>query len=105
MDNFSYISNAEPSYVEALYQQFKSDPSSVDPEWKKFFEGFDFAVSHLTENGFQHNGNQAQLPATENGNIVSGDGGQGSVPGVKQDSDTVAKEFQVARLITSYRYK
>src|SRR4030095_16688197 len=101
MDNFSYISNAEPSYVEALYQQFKSDPSSVDPEWKKFFEGFDFAISNLAENELPHNGNHGHAAVAENGEVISGDGERGSIPKAKQDSGTVAKEFQVARLITA----
>ncbi|MCY7409395.1 MAG: hypothetical protein LH473_03920, partial [Chitinophagales bacterium] len=45
MNSFSYINNADPAYIESLYQDFKKDPSSVDVEWKKFFEGFDFAMS------------------------------------------------------------
>lgn len=43
MSNYSYLSNADPKAVEALYQQYTQDPSSVDEGWKKFFEGFDFA--------------------------------------------------------------
>ena len=47
MDQFSYIANAEPSYVESLYREFQANPLSVDPEWKKFFEGFEFAVANF----------------------------------------------------------
>lgn len=43
MDNYSYLSNATPEYLENLYRDFKSKPESVDPEFKKFFEGFDLA--------------------------------------------------------------
>lgn len=43
MDKYSYLSNATPEYIENLYRDFKSDPASVDGEFKKFFEGFDFA--------------------------------------------------------------
>ena len=43
MDNYSYLSNATPEYLENLYQDFKTNPGSVDIEFKKFFEGFDFA--------------------------------------------------------------
>ena len=32
-------------YIEGLYQQYKSNPDSVTTDWKKFFEGFDFASS------------------------------------------------------------
>ncbi len=45
MKDFQYITNAHPSYIEGLYQDFVKDPNSVEPEMKKFFEGFDFALS------------------------------------------------------------
>ena len=45
MKDFSYITNSHPAYIENLYQDYIKDPASVDPEIKKFFEGFDFAVS------------------------------------------------------------
>ena len=32
--------NAE--YVEALYQQYQSDPESLAAEWRYFFKGFEF---------------------------------------------------------------
>ncbi len=51
MKDFQYITNAHPQYIESLYSDFLKDPSSVDPEMKKFFEGFDFAVSTGAANG------------------------------------------------------
>ena len=48
----SYISNADPGWIESLYKDYRSRPESVDQEWKKFFEGFDFGVKSLSENGF-----------------------------------------------------
>jgi 2-oxoglutarate dehydrogenase E1 component len=42
MDKFSYLSNAEPSVIEDLYKQYKSDPQSIEPGWRTFFEGFEF---------------------------------------------------------------
>ena len=53
MKDFQYITNAHPSYIEGLYQDFVKDPNSVEPEMKKFFEGFDFALSsgHLAVGG------------------------------------------------------
>jgi 2-oxoglutarate dehydrogenase E1 component len=32
-------------YIDGLYLQYKSNPDSVGADWKKFFEGFDFASS------------------------------------------------------------
>ena len=45
MKDFQYITSQHPAFVENLYQDFVKDPASVDPEFRKFFEGFDFAVS------------------------------------------------------------
>ena len=42
--DFSYISNAHPDYIDSLYSDYLSNPDSIDKEWKKFFEGFDFAL-------------------------------------------------------------
>jgi len=46
MKDFSYITNSHPEYIENLYQDFIKDPSKIDPDLKKFFEGFDFAVAN-----------------------------------------------------------
>ena len=45
MDKLSYISNADPAYIDSLYQSYKEDNNSVDFGWQKFFEGFDFGKS------------------------------------------------------------
>ena len=45
MKDFSYITNSHPAFIEETYKAFVQDPSAVDPDLKKFFEGFDFAVS------------------------------------------------------------
>ena len=42
MDKLSYLSNADSSYIDSLYQSYQEDPESVDFGWQKFFEGFDF---------------------------------------------------------------
>ena len=42
MDQYSYIANAHPDYIDELYSSYKNDPTSVDESWKKFFEGFEF---------------------------------------------------------------
>jgi len=45
MKDLQYITNSSPSFIESLYQDFVKNPQSVDPEFKKFFEGFDFALT------------------------------------------------------------
>jgi len=45
MKDYSYIFNAHPTFIENMYQQYKTDPSAVDADWRTFFDGFDFAVN------------------------------------------------------------
>ncbi len=46
MKDFSYITSAHPTFVEQQYRMFRTDAASVDPDLRRFFEGFDFAVTH-----------------------------------------------------------
>jgi 2-oxoglutarate dehydrogenase E1 component len=62
MKDFSYITNSSPAFIENLYRDFVKNPESVDPELKKFFEGFDFAISSKLANG---NGKTVAAPAEE----------------------------------------
>jgi 2-oxoglutarate dehydrogenase E1 component len=64
MKDFSYITNSHPAFIENLYRDFVQDPNSVDPEMKKFFEGFDFAVNY-GKAGANGNGNGASAAPTE----------------------------------------
>ena len=55
IDTLSYLSNADPNALEALYQQYRQNPDSVDPSWQLFFQGFefsksDFGASEMPEN-------------------------------------------------------
>ena len=43
MDKFSFIGNADVNAIDELYKKYQSNPESIDIEWVKFFEGFDFA--------------------------------------------------------------
>lgn len=64
MKDFQYITSQHPSYVENLYQDFVKDPGSVDPDFRKFFEGFDFAIAN-TESGKNGNGTAVkELPTS-----------------------------------------
>ena len=80
MADYSYLSNADPAALEALYQQFRQDPDSVDKGWKKFFEGFEFA--------------QEKFPIllSENGSSAA-----------SAKSTVSTKEVQVSKLIHAYR--
>src|SRR5690242_21350617 len=79
MKDFSFVTHSHPAYIETLYQDFRNDPASVDPEWAKFFEGVDFALS--SQNG------------------------KAAAPGAAMDEAQLMKEFSVYRLIQAYRKK
>jgi len=79
MDNLSYISNAHPAYLENIYSDYQKDPKSVDEEWKKFFDGFEFALAKFPLNGStETSGNVNELKVYQiiqeyrnNGHLVS----------------------------------
>ena len=48
MGDYSYLSGTESQYIDQLYKDYREDPDQVEATWKKFFEGFEFA---LTQNG------------------------------------------------------
>lgn len=81
MKDFSYITHSHPAFIESLYKDFLTDPSLVDPDLRKFFEGFDFAV---------------------NGNYTAGQALSGSVDASSIDW---MQEIKVYRLILGYRNK
>ncbi len=80
MDPFSYIANADPAYIDSLYRDFKKDPVSVNESWKKFFEGFEFAIARF---------DSPDAPGAD---------GQAS-------EGLSTKEFRVLKLIFAYREK
>lgn len=84
MKDFSYITHSHPAYIESLYREFLQDPAKTDPDLRKFFEGFDFAVS------------QGATPAA---------GSTAAVPAPAAGSVDLAKEIAVYRLILGYRNK
>ena len=76
MKDFSYILGQDPKYIESLYADYLREAESVDPEWKKFFEGFDFARAN-----------------------AAADGGTTAAP----DPEMLTKELGVFELIRAYR--
>ncbi|MFK8136784.1 MAG: 2-oxoglutarate dehydrogenase E1 component [Bdellovibrionales bacterium] len=43
MKDFHFIDSASPQDVEDLYKQYQENPGSIDPGWRSFFQGFDYA--------------------------------------------------------------
>ena len=78
MDNFSFLNAAHSGFFAELYEQYLKDPDSLEPSWKAFFQGYDFANSDFLK-----------------GEIVEGVSPQ--IP------DDLQKEFKVINLINGYR--
>jgi len=89
MKDFSYITNSSPAFIENMYHEFVANPDSVDTEFRKFFEGFDFAVG----NGLAGKNGTA---AAENGAVKTAAGA---------GKNDWRKELAVYRLILGYRNK
>ncbi|MBK7376444.1 MAG: 2-oxoglutarate dehydrogenase E1 component [Chitinophagaceae bacterium] len=82
MKDFQYITSSHPGYIEGLYNDFVKDPNSVDADMRKFFEGFDFAVTH---------------GAAVNGKATTGNGTAAGVDWMQ--------EIRAYRMILRYRNK
>ncbi|HEY0030160.1 MAG TPA: 2-oxoglutarate dehydrogenase E1 component [Bacteroidia bacterium] len=51
MDKFSYLGNGDVVAIEELFQQYLKDANSVEPDWRQFFMGFEFARQNYEEAG------------------------------------------------------
>lgn len=76
MDTKNELGMMDSEAIDALFQQYRKDPQSVDKSFQHFFEGFELATKHYAKPG-----NKAQL----------------------SKSSAVAKEMAVMDLIDEYR--
>jgi 2-oxoglutarate dehydrogenase E1 component len=95
MKDFSYITNSSPAFIESLYQEFSKNPENVEPEFRKFFEGFDFAVSQGSANGNGH----------ANGTAVKEKKAEPAAVAISADGIDWRKELGAYRMILGYRNK
>ena len=49
--DFSHLSSSDISFIDSLYDDYKTEANSVDESWQKFFEGFEFAAGSDTGGG------------------------------------------------------
>ena len=80
MDKFSFLNAAHAGFIADIYDQYLINPDAVEPSWRSFFQGYDFANEKysLTDE------------TTKNKSYVE-------VP------ENVLKEFKVIDLINGYR--
>ena len=88
MDKYSFLNAAHTSYFAEVYDQYLTDPDSVEPSWRAFFQGFDFGVeSSLDDLEIPIQKSEVPTPAAADGQV----------------QEQMHKEFQVVRLINGYR--
>ncbi|WP_440879926.1 2-oxoglutarate dehydrogenase E1 component [Tenacibaculum sp. C7A-26P2] len=75
MDNFSFLNAVHTGFIGDLYEQYQRNPDGVEPSWRSFFQGYDFA----SEDYSQINDTSFEVP------------------------EEVRKEFLVIDLINGYR--
>jgi len=89
MDKYSFLNAAHTSFFAELYDKYLTNPDSIEPSWRAFFQGFDFGLeSSLDDLGIE---------SEKTGMVVLTNGRQVEMP------ETLQKEFQVIRLIDGYR--
>ncbi|MCB9202812.1 MAG: 2-oxoglutarate dehydrogenase E1 component [Flavobacteriales bacterium] len=85
MDRYSFLNAVHSEYVEELYQKYLEFPDSVEPSWKSFFQGYDFAKQ-------EYDGEKIDFSETATPTEVI-------IP------EKVNKEFKVINLINGYRQR
>ncbi|MBP8792870.1 MAG: 2-oxoglutarate dehydrogenase E1 component [Lutibacter sp.] len=90
MDKFSFLNAVHSGFIADLYDQYLISPDSVEPSWRSFFQGYDFA----NESYSLKDEVETTIYSTNNSSYKE------SCPEVP---DTVLKEFRVIDLINGYR--
>lgn len=85
MDRFSFLNAAHTAFFADLYEQYLQNPDSVEPSWRSFFQGFDFAQANYG----------SKEVAQQIAYVASGDS--------SEISEKMQKEFNVLKLIEGYR--
>ncbi len=90
MDRFSFLNAAHTAFFADLYSQYIENPDSVEPSWRSFFQGFDFANAGYGD----------ELTGT----VTSGQGAtQQAISDYSDLPEKLQKEFKVINLIEGYR--
>lgn len=90
MDRFSFLNAASSEFFAELYEQYLQNPDSVEPSWRAFFQGFDFAQEDYAAELLPAPTTQAKEPKQNTDHQT-----------ISQEK--VEKEFKVINLINGYR--
>ncbi|WP_010249283.1 2-oxoglutarate dehydrogenase E1 component [Myroides injenensis] len=92
MDRYSFLNAAHTAFFAQLYDQYLENPDSVEPSWRAFFQGFDFANEY--SDGPVEQLAQAYTATPANDKTSATDSSK---------FEQIQKEFAVLRLIDAYR--
>ena len=98
MDKFSFLNAAHSQLIEDLYQQYLKYPDSLEPSWKAFFQGFDFALENYG-NDLPENTALAANSSSKVVKLATQSASNGQIP------EDIQKEFKVLNLIEAYRHR
>lgn len=94
MDKFSFLNAVSLSYIEKLYEEYIKCPESIEPTWKFFFQGYDFANKNYNKN-YKINSNIINNNSKSNL--------ENSIQTLKEHLNNIKKESKVINLINNYR--
>lgn len=97
MDKFSFLNAAHSQLIEDLYQQYLKYPDSLEPSWKAFFQGFDFALENYGDEIQGDNNAAPSVPSAVQ--LANNAVANGEFP------EDIQKEFKVLNLIEAYRQR
>lgn len=87
MDRFSFLNAVHSEFIEDLYQKYLKFPDSVEPSWRSFFQGYDFANANYSLTDDEQTNNQQTVQTV-----------------IPEDlKEEIHKEFKVIDLINGYR--
>lgn len=89
MDRFSFLNAIHAQLIDDLYEQYRKYPDALEPSWKAFFQGFDFALENYGDEGYISENGQPSVVVQQVSNS--------NIP------DEIRKEFLVMNLIEAYR--
>ena len=99
MDRFSFLNAAHTAFFADLYDQYIENPDSVEPSWRSFFQGFDFAASDYGSGATE----VAAAPQQQAATAPAASAPQAPVSDYSGIPEKLQKEFKVLSLIEGYR--
>jgi 2-oxoglutarate dehydrogenase E1 component len=94
------LAGTNASYLEALYESYLSDPASVDPAWRAYFENLPRVDGHAVD--IAHSPVRAAFRRLARGGAIEVPPATVAAPG---SSEKAQKQVRVLQLIDAYRVR